>query len=92
MRYTTSAVVVTYNRKDSVCDCLDGILRQTEPVDKIILVDNASNDGTPEKLDKGGYLANPAIDYVRLPHNTGGAGGFSQALNVLMRPTMIGYG
>jgi rhamnopyranosyl-N-acetylglucosaminyl-diphospho-decaprenol beta-1,3/1,4-galactofuranosyltransferase len=71
-----AAVVVTYNRKILMKECLDGLLAQTRRVDSIILIDNASTDGTPEFLDSLGYLSNPTIDYVRLPENTGGAGGF----------------
>lgn len=43
-----AAVVVTYNRKELIGECLDAILLQTYPVDSIILIDNASTDGTPE--------------------------------------------
>jgi GT2 family glycosyltransferase len=76
MNDTVAAVVVTYNRKQLLTECLDALLAQTQPVDKIILIDNASSDGTPEMLKESGYLDNKLIDYVRLPENTGGAGGF----------------
>jgi len=48
---------------------------QTRPLDSIVIIDNASIDGTEEFLNKN-YLYNPIFDYVRLPENTGGAGGF----------------
>ena len=70
-----AAVVVTYNRKELLKECLDALLNQTYPLDSIIIIDNASTDGTPEFLKENGYLDNPKIDYVRLPENTGGAGG-----------------
>lgn len=76
MSETIAAVVVTYNRKDLLLDCLDALLNQTRPVDAIILIDNASTDGTQETLREKGYLKNLKIDYMRLPENTGGAGGF----------------
>lgn len=75
-RLKVAAVVVTYNRKELLKECLDALLSQTRPLDSIILMDNASTDGTPEFLREHGYLGNPVIDYVRLPENTGGAGGF----------------
>jgi len=75
-----AAVVVTYNRKELLKECLDALLAQTYPVDSIILIDNASIDGTPEFLKEQGYLKNPKIDYVRLPENTGGAGGFHEGV------------
>lgn len=75
-----AAVVVTYNRKELLKECLDALLAQTYPVDSIILIDNASTDGTPDFLKEQGYLKNPKLDYVRLPENTGGAGGFHEGV------------
>jgi len=75
-----AAVVVTYNRKHLLKECLDALLSQTRPLDSIIVIDNASTDGTPEFLKENGYLDNPKIDYVRLPENTGGAGGFYEGV------------
>lgn len=51
-----AAVVVTYNRKELLKECLDAILRQTYSVDSIILVDNSSTDGTPEFLKDNKYI------------------------------------
>ena len=75
-----AAVVVTYNRKELLKECLDALLNQIYPLDSIILIDNSSTDGTPEFLKEGGYLNNSKIDYVRLPENTGGAGGFYEGV------------
>ena len=44
------AVLVTYNRKDLLMECLDGLFRQTRPIDGLVLIDNASTDGTAELL------------------------------------------
>ncbi len=75
-----AAVVVTYNRKELLKECLEGLLNQEYPLEAIILIDNASTDGTPEFLQKNGYLDNPKIDYIRLSENTGGAGGFYEGV------------
>ena len=75
-----AAVVVTYNRKELLKECLDALLAQTHPLDSIILIDNASTDGTPEFLKEKGFLDNPKIDYVRLSENSGGAGGFYEGM------------
>lgn len=77
---TVAAVVVTYNRKKLLDECLQALLRQTRSLDRIIVIDNASTDGTPEFLAQKGYFSNPIIDYVRLPENTGGAGGFHEGI------------
>ena len=52
---TVCAVVVTYNRKNLLLECLEAIRRQTRPVDRIYIIDNASDDGTPELLKEKGY-------------------------------------
>ena len=50
MKQTVAAVVVTHNRKELLVRCLRAILDQTYAVDRIFVVDNASSDGTPQKL------------------------------------------
>jgi rhamnopyranosyl-N-acetylglucosaminyl-diphospho-decaprenol beta-1,3/1,4-galactofuranosyltransferase len=77
---SVAAVVVTFNRKELLCECLDALLAQTCPLSLILLVDNASTDGTAEFLAEKGYLENGAVDYVRLPVNSGGAGGFHEGV------------
>lgn len=44
------AVIVTYNRKELLRECLKAVLGQTRPPDHILVVDNASTDGTLEML------------------------------------------
>ena len=68
-------VVVTYNRYELLKECLDSLLNQTCKND-ILLVDNASTDGTNKKIVDDDYLKNEQIIYKRLGQNLGGAGGF----------------
>lgn len=68
-------VVVTYNRYELLKECLDSLLNQTFQND-ILLVDNASSDGTEERIVEDGYLKKESIFYKRLEKNLGGAGGF----------------
>lgn len=75
-----AAVVVTYNRKELLVKCLDALMGQTRPLDRIILIDNNSNDGTRELLETRRYLNNFIIDYVCMPKNTGGSGGFHEGV------------
>jgi rhamnopyranosyl-N-acetylglucosaminyl-diphospho-decaprenol beta-1,3/1,4-galactofuranosyltransferase len=70
------AVVVTWNRRDLLAESLAGVNGQTRPPDEVVVVDNASTDGTPELL----AADFPAVDLVRVDTNTGGAGGFSVGL------------
>jgi rhamnopyranosyl-N-acetylglucosaminyl-diphospho-decaprenol beta-1,3/1,4-galactofuranosyltransferase len=62
---TVCAVVVTYNRKNLLLECLEAIRRQTRPVDGIYIIDNASDDGTPELLKEKGYI--PELPPFNLP-------------------------
>jgi len=50
------AVVVTYNRKELLLECLEALCKQSRPVQGIYLIDNASTDGTPELLLEKEYI------------------------------------
>jgi rhamnopyranosyl-N-acetylglucosaminyl-diphospho-decaprenol beta-1,3/1,4-galactofuranosyltransferase len=50
------AVVVTYNRKELLLECLEAIRLQTKPIDSIYIIDNASIDATPEVLLENKYI------------------------------------
>lgn len=80
MELTVQAVVVTYNRKEILLECIEAILKQTHEVNSVIIVDNNSTDGTEECLRSKGYLANPIIQYLKLKENIGGAGGFHEGM------------
>jgi len=73
---SVQAVVVTYNRKALLLECLEAIAGQTHPVAGAIVVDNASTDGTLDALRESGVGDRLAIDYLRLERNGGGAEGF----------------
>ena len=47
-----AVVVVTYNRLELLKECLERVENQTAPAGKIIVVNNASADGTAEYLRK----------------------------------------
>jgi len=74
------AIVVTYNRKQLLIQCLSALAKQTQPLSKIIIVDNASTDGTLQELHHSGLLENPCMQLLSLEQNTGGAGGFSTGM------------
>lgn len=62
-----SVVIPTYNRADLVMDCLDSLAWQTEQDLEIIVVDDASTDGTAKTI------ANrfPEVRVLRMPRNSG---------------------
>lgn len=76
------AVVVTYNRKDLLKECLSAITEQTYPVSKIILIDNASTDGTFNYVQDTEWFKNGLIECKLMEKNTGGAGGFSEGIKL----------
>lgn len=53
---TVCAVVVTYNRKELLIECLDALCKQIRPIDAMYIIDNFSNDRTAELLLENGYL------------------------------------
>jgi rhamnopyranosyl-N-acetylglucosaminyl-diphospho-decaprenol beta-1,3/1,4-galactofuranosyltransferase len=57
MSDSVCAVVVTYNRKDLLIECLEALKKQTRPIQGIYLIDNDSTDGTPELLLEKGYIS-----------------------------------
>lgn len=67
------AVVVTHNRRGLLAESLTALGGQTHAPDRVIVVDNASTDGTAAMV--GARFA--AADLVPLARNTGGAGGFA---------------
>lgn len=75
-----TALIVTYNRKKLLMECLSAILSQTYSVSKILIIDNASTDGTFDELKKGKFLDLEVLEYIPLSKNSGGAGGFAYGM------------
>jgi GT2 family glycosyltransferase len=76
---TIAAVVVTYNRLVLLRECLDAISRQTYQVCKIVVINNASTDGTTEFLQK---IDNKDLFVKSFEKNIGGAGGFAEGIAI----------
>lgn len=72
------AVIVTYNRKELLRKCLKEVFSQTRRPDHILVVDNASTDGTYEMI-KEEY---PEAEILKLEQNRGGAGGFYEGVKL----------
>lgn len=69
------AVVVTYNRKELLAECIAALMEQSLSVD-IIVIDNASTDGTADMVKK---ITGP-VQYYNMQSNLGGAGGFNYGI------------
>lgn len=74
------AVLLTHNRKELLQQGLNGLFSQTYPIEKIIIVDSVSTDGTYEMLQEQGIIGRPEIRYIRLKENKGPSGGFAEAI------------
>jgi rhamnopyranosyl-N-acetylglucosaminyl-diphospho-decaprenol beta-1,3/1,4-galactofuranosyltransferase len=70
------AVVVTYNRREMLAECLAALARQSHPLAGVVLVDNASTDGTEDHVAASAAAAGLEVAYVRVVRNGGGAEGF----------------
>lgn len=57
MSETVAAVVVTYNRKELLIECLEALRNQTYKPDAIFIIDNKSDDGTPALLLEKNYIS-----------------------------------
>jgi GT2 family glycosyltransferase len=72
-------VIVTYNRRTLLQECIDCVLAQSVPFSNIIVVNNCSTDGTKEYLDS---LHVPGGIFLHEEENLGGAGGFYEGMKV----------
>jgi N-acetylglucosaminyl-diphospho-decaprenol L-rhamnosyltransferase len=69
-----SAVIVTYNSRGEIGDCLDSFARHTSrDACEVVVVDNASTDGTADFVEAAYPWARP----VRSPANVGLSAGFN---------------
>ena len=86
MEKQTAAVIVTYNRKELLLECISAVLSQECGSPAVIVVDNNSDDGTGEALrsraEKGEVL------YFNTGSNLGGAGGFQYGIR---KAVELGY-
>ncbi|HYO38272.1 MAG TPA: glycosyltransferase [Nocardioidaceae bacterium] len=71
------AVVVTWNRRDLLVEALGAVEAQTLRPAAVVVVDNASTDGTADVL-RSDFSH---LDVVHLRSNLGGAGGFAAGIS-----------
>ncbi|WP_176473175.1 glycosyltransferase [Sphingomonas lenta] len=79
MTRTVSAVILTYNRRSLLTECLAAVHRQSRPVDHVLIIDNGGTDGTAEWLVENW---SERVEVYRLPCNRGSAGGFHAAMRI----------
>lgn len=72
-----AAIIVTYNRKEMLLECLRHI-QKGSVVPAIIIVDNDSSDGTGEAVAP--FIGSGQVFYFNTGTNLGGAGGFNYGI------------
>ena len=60
------ALVVTYNRKNLLEECLQALLKQDYNLFKIVVIDNNSTDGTEILFTKNNKFDDEIINYYRM--------------------------
>ena len=68
-----AAVVVNYNGKDITLQAVESLRRMTYPSFDLVMLDNASTDGSPEAL----AAAWPDLKQVRVDVNRGSSSGYA---------------
>lgn len=79
-------LVVTYNRKELLKENIEALLEQKYKDFDILVVDNASTDGTKEYIND--FIKNKKVIYENTGANLGGAGGFHFGLKKVIE---LGY-
>lgn len=75
---TVSVHIVTYNSAEHIEDCLEAVLRQSHPIDQIVVIDNASKDHTLHSLTKW----QEKCSIIQNKKNNGFAGAHNQAIRL----------
>jgi len=73
-----AVIVVTYNRKELLIQCIQSILKQTIEKLTVFVVDNNSNDGTQDLFQE--KICDDRVRYYNTGLNIGGAGGFNYGM------------
>ncbi len=73
-----TAVIVTYNRKELLKECIEALLNQDYKNCNVLVIDNNSSDGTHEFISE--YIDGEKVIYENTGENLGGAGGFNYGI------------
>ncbi len=79
MKRDYAVVIVTYNREMLLRECVQQVKKQTVSASKVIIVNNASTDGTQKYLEELSQR-NSSYQIIECNKNLGGAGGFARGI------------
>jgi len=77
------AVVVTYNRKELLKECIQALLNLEKETCDVLIIDNASTDNTKEYIE--GFIDSERVHYHCTEKNIGGAGGFRVGMEIAVQ-------
>ena len=77
-----AAVIPAWNRKQLLLEGIRALAAQSAPLKHVVVVDNASTDGTEEALRAEGLLDGDWLVYRRMDRNLGSAGGYAKAVEI----------
>ncbi|MFN2224955.1 MAG: glycosyltransferase [Anaerolineae bacterium] len=80
-----SVIVLTWNGQDYIVDCLEALLAQDPAPLELIVVDNASTDGTPDLVAQ----RFPQVTLIRNQRNLGFAAGNNVGLRAATGQTLV---
>ena len=72
----TIVVLLNWNSGEYTIPCIESLLKSRVPPSKIIVIDNGSTDGSPERIDK----EYPLVELIRNKYNVGFAAGSNQGI------------
>lgn len=78
MANDVAAIVITFNRKEILLECIAHLLNLNNAKADILIIDNASTDGTKEALSS--LIDSNSIIYCNTGSNLGGAGGYQYGM------------
>ncbi|WP_336762277.1 glycosyltransferase family 2 protein [Paenibacillus sp. USHLN196] len=84
---TVSVHIVTYNSSTDIEECLRAVQRQTYPIETVVIVDNASVDGTLDKIRSFQETSPVPIKLITQEQNIG----FAPAHNLAIQHTTSNY-
>jgi glycosyltransferase involved in cell wall biosynthesis len=82
-----TVVIPTYNRADFLGRAIRSVFQQTFEGWKLLIIDDASTDGTKEAVEP--YLNHPNVQYHRMERNVGISGVMNQALSLVDTPYLV---
>jgi len=86
-----TVIILAYKHEQFILEALTAIAMQTRPADEIIVVDDASPDGTPALIEAF-IREHPAlpIRFLRNPSNLGVSGSYARAVAVARGDVILG--